>query len=72
MCAELSNNEEWFAVQSEKVLKSVQEHKALISDLQTSKDHTMVITASKDTSAKVSHYNRKKILAYFTASFFVL
>ncbi len=39
--------------QSEMVLKTVQEHKASISDLQTSKDHTMVITACKDTSAKV-------------------
>lgn len=37
------------------MLKSVQEHKGLISDLQTSKDQTMVITASKDTSAKVGH-----------------
>ena len=51
----MCTNEGWFAVQSEAVLKSVKEHKALISDLQTSKDHTMVITASKDTSAKVSH-----------------
>ena len=64
-CSKLSNDEGWFAIQSENVLKSVQEHKALISDLQTSKDHTMVITASKDTSAKVSHFydcNRENTL----------
>lgn len=62
--------------QSEKVLKSVQEHKALISDLQTSKDHTMVITASKDTSAKVGHFTARKGLAdcliMSTMSFLVL
>ena len=53
--------ESLFAVQSEKVLKSVSEHKALISDLQTSKDQTMVVTASKDTSAKVSHFLCREI-----------
>ena len=37
------------------MLNRVNEHKGLISDLQTSKDETMVITASKDTSAKVNY-----------------
>ena len=38
--------------QSEALLDSVKEHRALISDLQNSKDQTMFITASKDSSAK--------------------
>ena len=54
-----------FATQSEEALQTVQEHKAPISDLQTSKDHTMVITASKDTSAKVKPHSGDKVFGRF-------
>lgn len=47
---------------SEEALQTVQEHKAPISDLQTSKDHTMVITASKDTSAKLFDADKLQVL----------
>lgn len=40
-------------MQNGDLVLSVNEHSGLISDLQMSKDHTMAITASKDTSAKV-------------------
>ena len=39
--------------QSDRRLHSVQEHKGLIADLQASSDQGMIITACKDTSAKV-------------------
>lgn len=39
--------------QSDRRLHTVQEHKGLIADLQASSDQGMIITACKDTSAKV-------------------
>lgn len=41
-------------LQSGEVLKKVKEHNKQINDIQTSVDLTMVITASKDCSSKVS------------------
>ena len=43
-----------YTPQSDESLKTVREHRELISDIQTSTDKTMVITACKDTSAKVA------------------
>lgn len=40
--------------QSGEVLKKVKEHTKQINDIQSSVDLTMVITASKDNSAKVT------------------
>lgn len=34
-------------------IKQVQEHKGLVNDLQPSADYSMLISASKDTTAKV-------------------
>lgn len=42
-----------FCSQTGKLLNSVREHSKQINDIQTTSDYSMVITASKDTSAKV-------------------
>lgn len=47
----------FYHVQSDAQVGKVEEHRALISDLQNSKDQTMFITASKDNSAKVLQSN---------------
>lgn len=49
-------------LKSETQLDRVKEHRALISDLQNSKDQTMFITASKDSSAKLFDADRLQLL----------
>lgn len=44
-----------FYEQSGDILKKAKEHTKHINDIQTSVDLTMVISASKDNTAKVSH-----------------
>lgn len=52
---------------SDESLKTVREHRELISDIQTSTDKTMVITACKDTSAKLFDSDELKVLKSYKA-----